>query len=226
MKDKYWQEVPYEFKDKWKLIFDSNKDGKDLLNSCPICNAKTMHRYFQINKKIDKIIGDIKYIADGDEWQWCSNCRHYEHMSSLVPYWWKNDLVIDGSKLTAIPEVIEMAYHDPEKVQRWNNVPKQYSEKWKTIFKKNIVSQDLNDVCPICNENSLHQYYQNSKPGKVKYKKVVYKGQGACWQWCGSCFHYTFNHQAYIPNDWICSIEIEQWRLMPIPEPINEKLFI
>lgn len=215
MQNKYWRNVPEEFREIWNEIY-SNSRETNLPEKCPICEKQTLHRYFSSSKKGNK--------KDGDEWQWCSGCRHYEHMHSLVPDWWNNEPDIDANKLTAIPEVLDLAYIDLEKVSRWKAVPVEYMHKWNNIFGFNSSQINLDDKCPICNNETLHQYYSMGKIEQVKYKKVIYKGQGANWQWCSSCYHYRFIHQAYIPMDWISVLEIETWRLMPIPEPINEEI--
>lgn len=86
------------------------------------------------------------------------------------------------------------------------------------IFENNILTINLEDICPICQEKNLHQYYPNYKVEKVKYKKKFYKGLGCLWQWYGSCFHYRFIHSVYVPLNWSCDIKVEEWKLIIVLE--------
>ena len=50
------------------------------------------------------------YKGPGSYWEWCGSCRSYEHMSGYVPISWVVELSgIDHSKLTAIPDMIDIA---------------------------------------------------------------------------------------------------------------------
>jgi hypothetical protein len=68
-----------------------------------------LHRWYQIGHPIDQLIDGRKFIATGALWEWCSNCRSFEHSSGLVPDWWSCDLEVDDKKLTALPTPIEAA---------------------------------------------------------------------------------------------------------------------
>lgn len=48
-------------------------------------------------------------MAQGACWEWCSNCRTFEHYSALVPERWQSDLVVDEATLTAVPDALEAA---------------------------------------------------------------------------------------------------------------------
>lgn len=224
MNDGYWKSVPIEYIENWRTIFFNNKEGPNLSISCPVCNNKELHRYYQIGTKARATIKSDQNIVKGAEWQWCSFCRVFEHGQVQVPDWWVPTLEIDGDKLTAIPEILDIAYQDSEKVNKWNRIPEQYRKLWDEIFSKSQGNIILNEKCPICSKKMLFQYYTLSMPKQTKYKKKLYKGQGAHWEWCGCCLHYKFNNLAYVPEDWVCDLNIEPWKLMTIPEPINEKL--
>jgi len=222
--DKYWKGVPEEYAKKWVKTYSDNKEGAHLSDSCPICNHKELHRYYQMGKPIDRIVDSNKYIATGAEWQWCGFCRHFEHMQSLVPDWWKCDLQIDGNKLTVIPAVLDLAYRDIKKVNKWNLVPNQFLEIWNDLFDNNSSEVHLAGDCPICGKKGLYQYYTVSIPGEKKYIKKIYKGQGAHWEWCNSCYHYRFDHLSYVPLNWEYMINIDPGKLMTIPELINDEI--
>ena len=224
MNDGYWTSVPIECIKKWKSIFGNNTEGPNLSESCPVCQNKGLHRYYQVGKKMKTITSSNEYIARGAEWQWCSFCRSYEHGQVLVPNWWVPCLEIDGNKLTAIPEILDIAYRDEKKVNKWTSVPEQYFKLWDEIFSQNQEVVILKDNCPICNRKKLLQYYTLDMPKQIKYKKKLYKGQGAHWEWCAACFHYKFDNLSYVPLDWDYELSIQPWKFMTIPEPINEQM--
>lgn len=214
----YWENVPDKYSAAWREIFSKNVEGTNLSECCPICHKRSLHRYYQV----EKIVEDKKHMSIGAEWQWCSYCRHYEHTQVIVPDWWQPDFVIDGDKLTVIPEILDVAYRDIEKINRWNSVPKAFVSLWNEIFDQNRNESRINENCPICNCRMLRQYYTLAISNPIKYKKQFYKGQGARWEWCANCFHYKFDNLSFVPNDWQNELEIETWRLMSVPEPINE----
>ena len=224
MKNEYWKSVPEKYVGKWNSIFSKSREGPNLSANCPICQNKGLHRFYQVGKKIKLSVDSELCIAKGSEWQWCSYCRSFEHGEVLVPSWWSSELKIDGNKLTAIPEILDMAYKDESKITRWNSVPEKYDKLWKKIFNEHQDEAILNEKCPICGNKCLYQYYTLDIPGQVNYKKKKYKGQGAHWEWCAMCFHYRFWHLAYVPINWSFELKIDDWKLMTIPEPINEKI--
>ena len=213
-----------EYIEKWRNIFDNNKEGSNLSVCCPVCRNKELHRYYQIGKMVKLSKSEEKYISKGSEWQWCSYCRIYEHAEVQVPDWWIPDLEIDGNKLTAIPEILDMAYQDEKRVNKWESVPEQFLEIWDKIFDQNSGEAVLDENCPICNQKMLRQYYTLTLPEQIRYKKKIYKGQGAHWEWCAACFRYKFSHLSPVPLNWDYKLEMEHWKLMAIPEPINEKM--
>ena len=81
---------------------------------CPICSAERLHRYYQIGRPTERIVRAERFIAFGACWEWCSSCYTYEHWSALVPEWWRNDLLVDETRLTAVPDVLEDAVEGAE----------------------------------------------------------------------------------------------------------------
>lgn len=224
MNDGYWESVPDEYIEEWANIFLNSMEGPDLSACCPICHHKELHRYYQTGRTMKVLECSGFNIVKGAEWQWCSCCRAYEHVQVKIPDWWIPKLEIDGNKLTAIPEILDMAYQDVNRVNKWNDVPAQYLNRWEQIFQENCNQHILNEKCPICQKKSLRQYYALDLPGPVRYKKKLYKGKGQHWEWCTACFRYKYSHLSYVPVDWDYELEIKPWKLMIIPEPINETM--
>ena len=224
LNDGYWKGVPDEYIEGWKNIFLNSMEGPDLSACCPVCRHKELHRYYQTGGAVKASECPDQNIVKGAEWQWCSYCRTYEHAQVMVPDWWISRLEIDGNKLTAIPEILDMAYQDEKRVNKWRDVPERYLKLWEQIFHENNIKAELNEKCPVCNEKMLRQYYMIGRPGPVRYKKMLYKGQGGHWEWCAACFRYRYDYSSYVPLDWDYELEIEPWKLMTIPEPINERM--
>lgn len=220
----YWEGIPIEYIGKWNTIFDNSREGPDLSARCPVCHNKELHRYYQMSRVLNSFGSEGRKISRGSEWQWCSYCRIYEHLEVMVPDWWTPYLEIDGNKLTATPEILDMAYKDEKKINKWEDIPEQYLEKWDKIFNQNPEEAILYESCPVCNHKMLRQYYSLALPGPIRYKKREYKGQGAHWEWCAACFRYKFIYLCSVPLNWDYELEIEPWKLMAIPEPINEKM--
>lgn len=224
MKGGYWESVPAEYEEKWITIFSDSREGADLSACCPVCNKKALHRYYQSDRVVEAPECPGKYIVRGGEWQWCSYCRSYEHAQVRVPDWWVPNVKIEGDKLSAVPAVLDMAYQDEKRVNRWNCVPGEYLKQWNRIFSENCGESVLHEYCPICNNKMLRQYYLMNMSGQVRHKKKLYKGRGTHWEWCASCFRYRFDHMSYVPLEWECELRVEPWKLMVIPEPIHEKM--
>ena len=104
-----WKDVPEEHLQEWMAIFYASQEGINLSSPCPVCHNKDLHCYYYSTRSEEKIIDNRKYVARGDLWQWCSNCRKYVHYSAAVPEWWSCDLKIDPSNLQHDPEAIEKA---------------------------------------------------------------------------------------------------------------------
>lgn len=204
----FWKEVPQENELKWREIFNLNKEGAFLSEECPVCHRRELKRYFM----------------DRGEWQWCSYCKCYEHYNAAIPVWWENDIYVSGDKLTVIPNVLDLAYKEPTRVNKWNKIPFECKDEWNKIFDENKLDIHLNTECPICNKKTLMQFYKVSIPGDVKFKKIVYKGRGPRWRWCATCYHYDYDYMAYIPFEWTHEIFLTAGEFMPIPEILNEKL--
>lgn len=222
MNDGFWKGVPDEYIEEWTKIFLNSMEGPDLSAHCPICHHEELHRYYQTGRAVKVSEHPGKYFVKGAEWQWCSYCRTYEHAQVMVPDWWIPKLEIDGNKLTVVPEILDIAYQDENRVNKWREVPEQYLKLWGQIFHENCVKEVLNEKCPICNKKMLRQYYTLEIPGSVRYRKKLYKGKGVHWEWCAACFRYKYSNLSYVPLDWDHELAIEPWKLTTVPEAINE----
>lgn len=101
-----WKGVPAEKNSEWRDIFNNCQDVLKISVCCPICNQKELYRFYHIEKKERKTISNISFIGSGSLWEWCRNCKHYEHMSVYVPEWWTCDIKIDESKLRHDPDYL------------------------------------------------------------------------------------------------------------------------
>lgn len=106
---KEWTSIPSEKMSNWRSVFGASTNGVDVEGSCPICGAEQLHRFYQSGQPLNATSGDERFVARGACWEWCSNCRTFEHYSALVPEWWRSDLIVDESGLTALPDILESA---------------------------------------------------------------------------------------------------------------------
>lgn len=103
-----WKGVPEDSVKQWMRSFLS-KETRDVSGACPICNAHTLHQWFDRPRLFAEGKERPGFIGHGGGWQWCSSCYSYEHYSGLVPDWWRDTLKVDTEKLTHSPEAIEVA---------------------------------------------------------------------------------------------------------------------
>lgn len=109
-----WQDVPESLAGVWRRIFDESMSGLDLDDPCPVCGALELHRWFYLeHERPSEEIGR-RWRGSGSQWQWCSNCRSYEHSSGLVPTWWQRDLTVDVDLLRHDPQPLEDARRERE----------------------------------------------------------------------------------------------------------------
>lgn len=107
-----WKGVPSEHWKNWQDVFQSSPpdEGMRLAAACPICGARSLFRYYALGKVSPCEIRGAKVKGTGSYWEWCSNCRSFEHMSVWVPEWWQvAPLKIDHAQLTALPDLLDAA---------------------------------------------------------------------------------------------------------------------
>jgi hypothetical protein len=110
-----WQDVPDEHWTAWTRTFGNSRDSSlDLSDPCPVCQSKTLHRWYMIGQQPrDLFISKygVKSHASGALWEWCSMCGSYAHYSARVPDFWSppSDFHVDTSKLRTLPWIIEDA---------------------------------------------------------------------------------------------------------------------
>lgn len=94
-----WQGVPQQLTKDWSKMFRKDAYFADyrISGACPNCGSNTLFIYY-----------DTFRGTDGSLWEWCSNCRIYEHASCRIPEWWDSELELDLPTLTAEPEAIEI----------------------------------------------------------------------------------------------------------------------
>ena len=98
-----WRGVPEKFQAEWEKKFASDPYSWILESICPVCGTQSLKRYYHLDKHGESYFGKVKYIGRGSLWEWCSNCKSYEHMSVAIPAEWNYPIIIK-------PECI---MHDP-----------------------------------------------------------------------------------------------------------------
>jgi hypothetical protein len=118
-----WKEVPSHKFRQLESVFQSSRESLNLSHSCPICSAKTLHRWYMPGQPIDIGQNGIKYVARGALWEWCSTCGSYMHYSAKVPDFWKSpsDFQIDKNELGVVPWAIEHARQKMEQSHQHNS---------------------------------------------------------------------------------------------------------
>jgi hypothetical protein len=109
MTTKSWASIPPESQKRWHEVFAASQVGSEVAGACPVCGEHQLHRYYQVGRPVQRESGGQRFVAMGGLWEWCSNCRTYEHASALVPEWWRPDLQVDEHQLTAHPDAPEAA---------------------------------------------------------------------------------------------------------------------
>jgi hypothetical protein len=104
-----WRDVPVEKLPAWQALFDSSTEGLEVSEACPVCGSLSLHRWFNLHKSCPTVEFGRSWVGGGSQWQWCSNCRSYEHSNGLVPDWWNSGLAVPEADLRSDPEPIESA---------------------------------------------------------------------------------------------------------------------
>lgn len=119
-----WKEVPSNRFDQWESVFQSSQESLNLSQSCPICDAKTLHRWYISGQPIDVVQNGIKYVARGALWEWCSTCGSYMHYSAKVPEFWNppSNFQIDKNELGVVPWAIEFSRQKLEQSHQKDSV--------------------------------------------------------------------------------------------------------
>ncbi len=109
MRERRWRSIPSSKMAAWREVFANSPGGANVDGHCPLCNARHLHRYYQVGRKLEQVSGGQRFVAQGACWEWCSNCNTFEHYTALVPDWWESDLVVDEAKLTMFPDALDSA---------------------------------------------------------------------------------------------------------------------
>ena len=81
---KPWRGIPPEYTDRWREIYNNAapEEGMHLSDACPVCGDTELYRYYSLLKTQPRLLGGIVELSG-----------------------------IDHSKLTAIPDMIDIARH-------------------------------------------------------------------------------------------------------------------
>jgi hypothetical protein len=107
-----WDELPPEKYKVWADAFRSSQESLNLSVPCPLCSSKSLHRWYEGGRPLDKVLDGVRYVAQSAAlWQWCSSCGILLHGSADVPEWWNppSDIEIKKENLRVIPWAIEEA---------------------------------------------------------------------------------------------------------------------
>lgn len=104
-----WRGVPLEFDAQWQRVFQANEEILNLTAPCPVCGSHSLHRWYDLHRKRERVVEGKRFVGDGGLWEWCSACCCYEHYSAAIPEWWSCDLELDRAHLTHEPSAIEDA---------------------------------------------------------------------------------------------------------------------
>jgi hypothetical protein len=107
-----WKDIPDEHWSEWSKIFgNSHAPSLNLSEPCPVCQAKTLHRWYMVGKSAKPFLSKYGVIshATGALWEWCSTCGSYAHYSARVPDFWSPpiDFHVDTSQLRTLPWMLE-----------------------------------------------------------------------------------------------------------------------
>ena len=106
-----WGDVPLEKQQEWQRAFNIEAEGIIVLGKCPICGQNSLRHYYYLERKEPHEIQGVHFQGRGSSWEWCSNCRVYQHARALVPAEWNGTLSgLDHYNLTPIPDMIEAFY--------------------------------------------------------------------------------------------------------------------
>lgn len=107
-----WHGVPQDWLAAWRHVFNSagSCEKAHLFSECPVCGAKSLYRYFSLERVQPREMRGQAYRGPGSYWEWCASCHSYEHMFGYVPEWWDVEPVdIEHSQLNVIPDLIDQA---------------------------------------------------------------------------------------------------------------------
>lgn len=108
MEQKSWKGVPCDKAQLWQKVFSKIIAGIRVPGTCPVCSQAALRHYYYIGRPMPQEFEGVRFQSRGGLWEWCANCRTYEHSQALVPEVWQEVLPnLDHSKLTAIPDVID-----------------------------------------------------------------------------------------------------------------------
>ena len=107
--ERQWKGVPPESTVEWQRIFSECTDGIDVDGLCPVCHSPTLHHWFDKPRPFAAGHERDGFRGHGGLWEWCSSCHSYEHYSGLVPAWWQDLFILDGTSLRHDPDAIETA---------------------------------------------------------------------------------------------------------------------
>lgn len=83
-----WRGLPEAEWGRWANAFASDRSSVKVAASCPVCGEEGLRRYYGKPTDEPKLVCGVNYRGRGAVWEWCIECRTYEHASGLVPKVW------------------------------------------------------------------------------------------------------------------------------------------
>lgn len=104
-----WRDVPDVARKAWGDAFAATIPMADPPSPCPSCGAHALHRWYSLTRPRQTTSQGIHWQGDGSGWEWCSNCRYYQHFRALVPAWWEPAFDVADGLLHHDPGTLEQA---------------------------------------------------------------------------------------------------------------------
>ena len=103
-----WHEPDSDVHSIWRRVFNRDWEGADLSESCPVCNQRTLHRWYHQEDNDARTFRGVEFSGRGRLWEWCSTCRTFEYYpDGFVPTWWEPSHEVDASELGHNPDFLE-----------------------------------------------------------------------------------------------------------------------
>jgi hypothetical protein len=98
-----WRSVTHERRTEWHKRYEAVcNEASRSAGICPVCAKAELRFFFWRHRVVDPDAGN-----KGGFWLWCPNCYTFEHLSALVPDWWRDIDGLSDESLNPEPEWLE-----------------------------------------------------------------------------------------------------------------------
>jgi len=110
--------------------------------------------------------------------------------------------------------------NDLAECMSWHDVPVEYSEAWRVVFRISQEGLDLTKPCPVCGAQELHRWYLPWYPEEKIVQGQHFVARGSQWQWCAHCC--SFEHSSgLVPDWWSCTMSVDVSKLTAYPDELE-----